>query len=516
MPHCQNSSCSPCDALSQVEMRLAEAKALVERLTVETYLLKSAVNTVHDSLTHRLPRELVSRIFTFSVPPFAQLVPSPYWDPMYSSPGTLTLVCNAWKNIALSTPQLWNSFAIRLYSPTCASTLHLIETYIKRSGALPLAIRINMHKGEDLSHFPYAMFYPMFDILNVHSHRWHTLTLNIPFSLTSRLTGSPSSGASRLDCLAIHKPSSPPGPRSSVGFGSHHAQFRPSMIWMGGLYLDAIQIDWSHVTNVNVVSLSVEECLQLLRLAPLLREFRLGSILGGSGSAQVQVTHYSLQTWDLTSFGPLASLLCNQLTLPKLQCLKIYDGPYDSLERLLKRSSCPLSYFGLCMGDASGLISLFRAMPHLKHFCLEDLSSGDDEITSWCALMASTTTFAADSDESTLFLPRLETVEYYSCPRLLWATIPYWFPPKETKLDIRYRPLSAVHIDVDVPPSEMEDEAIDSNTIQKLINVVGRGFVLRINNVYEDEEEEAPEPEPEENFVEASMQYHNRRGVTAS
>jgi len=87
MPYCQNSSCSPCEALSQVEIRLAEAKALVEHLTVETYRLKSAVNTAHDPLTHRFPQELVSRIFIFSIQPFAWLLPSS--DPMFSDVGTL-------------------------------------------------------------------------------------------------------------------------------------------------------------------------------------------------------------------------------------------------------------------------------------------------------------------------------------------------------------------------------------------------------------------------------------------
>ena len=425
---------------------------------------------------------------------------------------TVTVVCNAWRNITLATPQLWNSFTIRLHPLKPASIQNLTETYLKRSGTLPLAIQIEMHRNEELSKPPYAMFYPIFDRLNAHSHRWDTLVLRIPFSLSTRLTGSPSSAAPRLDSLTIRTTGSSSGPRSSVGFGSHQTQFRPSEVTMSGLYLKAIQIDWSHVKEVDVESLSIDECLQLLCQAPLLKEFSIGNILGDSASTQLQVTHHSLQTWSSTSFETPFSLLCDQLILPKLENLTISDGPSDALERLLKRSSCPLVYFGLCDSDTSGLISLLRAMPHLKHFCFEDLVSSDDEITSLCALLASTATFPADSGESTLFLPRLETVEYYKCPTPLWATVPSWFPPTETQPGMRHRPLSDIYIDVWISPSKMEDKAIDTNTVPKLLDLIDRGFILKVDNYYNSDRKEKPEV----NFIEASRRYHDRRGVGPS
>jgi len=466
------------------------------------------MNTAHkiESLTSQLPQELVSQIFAFSIPPFASLAPEP--DPSYSSTGTLSLVCNAWKDIALSTPQLWNSFAIQLHSPKFAFTLHRTETHLERSGSLPLAIQIDMAMN-----CPDAMFHPILDRLNVHSHRWHTLILCIPFSLTSRLVGDPSRGASRLDSLIIRptRPTIPESRSASVAFGSRHTQFRPSTITMSGLYLNALNIDWSHLIDMNIVSLSVEECLQLLRLAPLLRHLKIRSILHNTqatASTQVQVTHYSLETWDLSTPSRLfSSLLWDQITLPKLTSLNLCDGPCDALGRLLKRSSCPLAYFGLYRGSTSGLVSLLSAMPHLKHLYLENLTSGGDEIATLCALMALTTAYPAHSDESTLFLPRLETVQYYRCPNLVWTTIPSWFPPTETKSNILYRPLSDIDIDVYVLPSEMENEAIDSDTVSKLLDLIGRGFDLTVNNdTYNADEIGEPT-----NFIEDSRRYHAYR-----
>jgi len=262
---------------------------------------------------------------------------------------------------------------------------------------------------------------------------------------------------------------------------------------------------------MNIMSLSVEECLQLLHLAPLLRHLRIGSILHNTratASAQAQVTHYSLETWDLSTPSRLfSSLLWDQLTLPKLTSLNICDGPCDSLERLLKRSSCPLVYFGLHRGSTSGLISLFSAMPHLEHLYLKDLTSGGDEIAKLCALMALTTAYPAHADESTLFLPRLEMVEYYRCPNLVWTTIPSWFPPMETKPNILYRPLPTIYIDVYVPPSEMVNAAIDNDTVSKLLNLIGRGFDLTVNNdTYDGDEIGEPT-----NFIENSRRYHAYR-----
>ena len=508
MPHYQNCSCSPCHALSQVEKRLAEAKALVEHLTLETYRLKSTVNMAHDPLISCLPQELASRIFTFCISPFAnqRLAPSRLRDRSYSTVGTLTLVCNVWKNIAWSTPQLWNVFAIELRSYEYASILQLSETYLKRSGALPLAIRIDIHEDEDLSQFPSATFYPMFDSLNVHSHRWHTLALHIPFSLTSRLRGCPSSETPRLQNLILRKIGRPSGPRSSLGFGSSDPQLRPSTIEMSGLYLKAIQIDWSHATHVNVVSLSIDECLELLRLAPILQEFEIKFVIDDNVSLETQslpLTHHSLKKWDFHS-RPSSSILCDYLTLPKLESLTIYgDGPYPSVERLLRRSSCPLSYFGLgdAGGDDLGLIPLFRAMPHLEHFYLEDLDAGD--IPNLCTLMASTAAFLAGSDKTTLFLPRLKIVEYFRCPNIPWATIPSWFPPTEKNPDTLYRPLSTVDIYIHAPPTMMHDYAIDRDTIPDLMEVVHRGFDFIIRNTYYDDEDE------ESDFIEDSRQYHN-------
>ena len=512
MPYYQNCSCSPCHALSQVEKRLAEAKALVEHLTHEICRLKSTVNMAHDSLISRLPQELASRIFTFCISPFANqwLAPSRVpdrSDGSHSTVGTLTLVCSAWKNIAWSTPQLWNVFAIGLRSHQDASILHLTETYLKRSGALPLAIRIYMQEKEDLSQFPSAAFYPTFDSLNVHSHRWHTLALHIPFSLTSRLHGCPSSEAPRLQSLILRTIGRPSGPRSSLGFGSPNAQFRPSTVEMSGLYLKAVQIDWSHTTHVDVLSLSIDECLELLRLAPILQEFEIKSIIDGDTSSEAHslpLTHYSLKKWDL-HFKPSTSILCDCLTLPKLESLTIHGkGPYPSVEHLLQRSSCPLSYFALGNaggGDDLGLIPLFRAMPHLEHFYLADLDAGD--IPDLCALMASTAAFLADSDKTTLFLPRLETVEYFRCPNIPWVTIPSWFPPTEKKPNTLYRPLSTVIIYIYIPPVVMYDHAIDRNTIPGLMEVVHRGFDFMIKNIFYDDEEE------ESDFIEDSRQYHN-------
>ena len=496
MLHCPISGGCPCHTLSQAETELAAAKAIVERLSLQTYRLKSTINAAHDPLTHRLPRELASRIFTFCTP-------GDYRDQFCS---TLSLVCTAWRDIACSTPDLWNVISMRLRSLESASILQHTEDFLRRSGCLPLILEIKTHKDEDLSKFPSAVFYPLIDALNLHSHRWRTLGMCIPFLLTSRLNGSSPNGTYQLYHLTIESSGRYTDAVSRIGFGSPFGQkMRPAKVEMSGLYLEAVQIDWRHVKRVRVDSLSVGECLELLRLAPELRKLWVRNIYQDD-SLEVQsslTTHYSLKKLECSFWYP-TFILYDRLILPALETLLIEGkGPYDSLERLLTRSSCRVSKFHLLetRGDNCSLIPVLRAMPYLEDLLLWDLDSYH-EIGELCALMASTAVHPPVSDPSTLFLSQLKSFNYSGYQDLLWETIPSWFPPADMNPDTLYRPLTTLKIMVFIDRLQGADCFIDRDSLPGLLELAHRedGPSVEIVNINDSKAED---------FIEASRKYHN-------
>ena len=500
---CQTGGTCPCHALSQAVNELAATKSLVERLTLDICRLKAGVNASHDPLVNRLPRELASRIFTFCLPSTTNQRSNPYrYSTDYSTANTLGSVCTAWRYIAWSTPQRWNVISIQLHSAHRASILQHIETYHSRSGALPLTIRIHTHRHENLSKFASEMFYPIIDALNLHSHRWQSLEMCIPFSLTSMLHGSHTSGAPQLKNLTIHTDSRFIGPRSRIGFGTHQQLIRPATVNLRGLCLKAVRIDWGHVVQVDVEALRVNECLELLRLAPTLTVFKIDVVLDDDENADEStslVTHHSLKALQFPFWGP-SLILCDRLVLPALESLWVSWGGlhHSHIEGLLTRSACRLLHF--CITDAECttqiLVTLLRLMPHLENLKIMGLTnhSGINEL---CVVLARTSAFPANSNHSALFLPRLKTF-HCNGQGPVWAIVPSLFPPANKEPHVHYRPLSTVHFEVDDDPSQ-ENGYIDHDIIPKLLDVVDRGFDLKVACIFEEGED----------FIEASRQHHN-------
>ncbi|KAJ7156492.1 hypothetical protein C8R43DRAFT_1125692 [Mycena crocata] len=91
------------------------------------------------AFVNHLPSELLIIIFHHIL--------GDYWKRMWSSTYEeqlfrLTAVCRSWRQVALSTPELWSNFRIRM-----DSSLSLISLYIDRSTATPIMADFDLHGG---------------------------------------------------------------------------------------------------------------------------------------------------------------------------------------------------------------------------------------------------------------------------------------------------------------------------------------------------------------------------------
>ncbi|RXW14490.1 hypothetical protein EST38_g11366 [Candolleomyces aberdarensis] len=92
--------------LSRLEKDLEEAEAKVARLKKEKEDVLRVIKPLKSlsSLIRRFPREVMELIFKHSVPPTAATSPN---LSIFHAPLVLLRVCKLWREIALTTPQLW-------------------------------------------------------------------------------------------------------------------------------------------------------------------------------------------------------------------------------------------------------------------------------------------------------------------------------------------------------------------------------------------------------------------------
>ncbi|KAJ7111365.1 hypothetical protein C8R44DRAFT_883171 [Mycena epipterygia] len=116
-----------------------------------------------------LPNEIISEIFIHFLPIY------PRRPPIIGrlSPVVLGQICGRWRGIALSTPALWRAISLKPLYSNLGEKLHLLETYLERSGSCLLSIELeSYHISGELT--------PFVEAIASHSARWEYLDLCMP------------------------------------------------------------------------------------------------------------------------------------------------------------------------------------------------------------------------------------------------------------------------------------------------------------------------------------------------
>ncbi|KAF5327623.1 hypothetical protein D9619_004634 [Psilocybe cf. subviscida] len=158
----------------------------------------------------RLPVEVLQEIFQHCVP---EKVEETVVDTRYA-PVLLTHICRSWRRIATATPVLWSSVHIVLPRPkpdvrgqTQAihnRTLRAVTEWLSRSASLPLHVSIldpdtRFSVTDPLSE-------RLIKLVLSYSHRWRSLSLNIPARFLDKyIVGLPSSSLPLLRNLTVRE-----------------------------------------------------------------------------------------------------------------------------------------------------------------------------------------------------------------------------------------------------------------------------------------------------------------------
>ncbi|PPQ93432.1 hypothetical protein CVT25_004508 [Psilocybe cyanescens] len=508
----QGMPCLPCTQFTQLEAKIAETIASLEKMLAERRQIQTEINQTHDPILRRLPREIASHIFNFAI------IPNIWATEQNSQPNRreimaplyLGATCKAWRELAWATPHLWTSVYANVeirdkfigLSKINESKLDTFRQWISRTGQLPLSVQLRgvtpffyesddgMESDEDEKILYQKRLEnnigPFVDVLNNHSGRLRDLALVGPISLLQRFTGD-SRGTPLLRCLFLMPSDFDYDPPYEVLFRISARQPQPQVISIAHLSLIYVDIDWSNLTDLLAKSFSVLECLEVLKQAPRLKHCDLRDVTRGPTNhtpySPVQHTTMEFLSVGVTD-GNCIVLIFDLLTLPALSSLAItLDNhwttlPSGSLVSFLERSSCILKSFCVHHGryDIAILVTLLRSLPSVEELVLHTMNAGPDHRIFFNQLVHTSPILGDQGvcSQQQQFLTNMRSLSYF-IPRdheIPWDLIPDIFGP----LPGQSRPLSIFRILTGRDPNPTT--SIDETVIKRLMDIQAAGVTL--------------------------------------
>ncbi|KAF8216809.1 hypothetical protein K438DRAFT_1925837 [Mycena galopus ATCC 62051] len=169
--------------VSEGRARVTALDAKIALLTFSLELLREekheldAKISMHEaaiSLLRRMPTEIMTHIFTFTLPPH-QLSASAPW--------TIGAVCARWRAIVVSQPCFWTHIRYETDHPGSCTDRLKFETQLRRSGQSLLNVEFTVNQRLQLSIDEACIL----QLISAHAGRWETVSLSGPDEIYSHL-----------------------------------------------------------------------------------------------------------------------------------------------------------------------------------------------------------------------------------------------------------------------------------------------------------------------------------------
>jgi len=448
--------CAACTEDIELEKEMNELEIKIEKVHIRRRALRTAMNENHDPLIHKFPPEIASHIFTQYSPPSASIDKYHMVSLLY-----LGAVCQKWRRLAWATPELWTSLCLILDGKPNHDLPQLVTEWLERSASLPLTIRYVDCWGLTSDDEIIA-------ILNKHSARWHDMHFELLAPQLHRLNGS--SQENFLRRLVLHHPFSWIHARPS-DFLPFSMKSKPSPVDLtltriGPRYVD---IMWNNLTAASVNNLGLDECLELIRRAPLLETLTLQAIKPSNDDFPIPDTRIVhphllslelLEIWEETVLTGILDSLC----LPSLEQWT-HDRspfPFNNMTLFGCLSSC-LKQFKIGIEEVNyhQLTRFLSRLSSVECLCTTLLFSRSDQDELLDLLCASA--------QSSLFLPRLQSLEF------IWDSSPCKSLPQIFAISH----WQSLRVKVDTQRG-WSDVQVDVETVKLLLELVDRGYDLSI------------------------------------
>ncbi|KDR69828.1 hypothetical protein GALMADRAFT_230486 [Galerina marginata CBS 339.88] len=378
----------------------------------------------------RLPFEITAEIFAF------------YTETQHncdvnsksgmSAPLLLAAVCKTWREIALTTPQLWTT--INIFIPSFAKIpflTELAESWMKRSGDLPLNIKVSISGSilsrvkshqEDISR--------IFDSIRCVSPRWRRLALEIPADLYHDFLGPLTDAPLLCDLRLI-----PIVYQDSLKDDGFHLSNTPRLthLQISRIFVSTISIPWQNLTAIEAASIYIDEMIELLRSSNQLVSSKFTDIVGNGEIFPFPSTplvhqylkYLEVSPRDIDDISEFPLFLQN-VTFPSLESFvyTIRAGfPVDDILSLFDRSQCSVKIFKMAVPEADDdldvteaeLIRLLEGIPTITDLSVSLLDQNLPTIFS--------DHFISRLYLTPNFLPNLEVLSFVGPRRFSWERV---------------------------------------------------------------------------------------------
>ena len=336
---------------------------------------------------NQFPREILAEIFWHCLPdmnPEARKMPAQMFKK--AAPLLVSSICSSWRELALATPELWATVGIIIRNPDMdpSATAHVVNTWLERSGTLPLKLylgQLSLLYDVPLSKTNPALAKSILSVFYSHSSRWQDVTLSL---YETRSLSLPRLDTPLLRSFRLSGPW-----QEAFHFPFRKSSLLTELSWPSSIDASKnTQIPWSQISCLHILDgMSPFSVSEMIQLCPRLEEFWVGC----SGFDEVanlprepKVENGLLRKLELYGYDDIIPLL-HSLTLPALEqftCSSqsgVEDVPviptdlHESLLDLLTRSKCKLKKLKLgdCNFSADGFL---ECLEHEAFETIQDLS----------------------------------------------------------------------------------------------------------------------------------------------
>ncbi|KAJ7181641.1 hypothetical protein C8R43DRAFT_969762 [Mycena crocata] len=294
-----------------------------------------------------LPHEITSEIFIHCLPDEDEQ-PNKRHAPLL-----FLTVCKAWNDVATSIPELWTALSLDIdLLPSAFQNAGVFQTIVAKwfghAGSLPLTLILRGYMEAVLGNEDCLK-----NIISQYSARLRRLNLHLEiddFTMLDYLEGTAT--FPRLESLTIGLPYNDGSiVEQDIEIFDHAPALRQLTLIEEAIPSFVALLSWQTLTKFHGGSFTIEECLEVLRWAPLLTDCTF-CVSAEPYYGREIVSHTSLQSFSLTEDpedGDCTADIFKQITLPSITTLRIAGvgdlDDDDSFQTFISRSSPPLRTF---------------------------------------------------------------------------------------------------------------------------------------------------------------------------